>query len=167
MMLTTKETVKNLKGVIWKKTSIEGVYACNYGIFFNIRTKRFSKAQRYKKGYYVVINRKTYNAARIMYEAFNGAIPDGFVVYSTLRLKDLDIHHLKAIPKSEFAAIAGSCNSVNQMVEVRDLENNYIGTFRSYRKAATILHISYQTVMEYANGKVKKPMYQIKKIRGN
>lgn len=67
--------------------------------------------------------------------------------------------NLEVICLRELGKRTGHISKSQRVVEVKD--NEIIRDWPSARKAAKDLFISYQTVMDYCNKKVKKPMYSL------
>ena len=66
---------------------------------------------------------------------------------------------IKFLILEELGKRTGHISKSKRVVEVKD--NEIIRDWRSARTAAKDLFVSYQTVMDYCNKKVQKPMYNL------
>ena len=67
--------------------------------------------------------------------------------------------NLEIVSLEELGKRTGHISKSKRVVEVKD--NEIIRDWRSARTAAKDLFVSYQTVMDYCNKKVQKPMYNL------
>ena len=117
--------------------------------------------RRDKKGsdYYVF---KAYGSevtlARAMWETFIGKIPSDHRIIHKNGIKTMNgIDNLACVPLERLGSLTGGKTRITQTVVDLDSGKTYIGT----RAAGKMLHISRQTVSDYCNNKVKKPMYNL------
>ena len=105
---------------------------------------------------------KEYGAHILVWKAFNGTIPKGYIVArKTGILLEIQLHNLYLITKSEWGKKTGHRSASYEVIELDD-SGNEINSWRSARRAAKDLHCSYQTVMNICNKKVKKPLFNLK-----
>lgn len=135
----------------------------NFGRF-RYKTK---KGYRYLKpfkdhGIYIVkINYKTYNCARLVAQAFIRRLKDNEVVFHKNNITwDNYYRNLEIITRQQSGKRTGNMSNARRVVEVENGE--IVRTWVSARQAGKKLFISYQTVADYCNGKIKKPMYNLK-----
>ncbi|WP_373124755.1 HNH endonuclease [Blautia producta] len=112
----------------------------------------------------VKIHVKEVKLARIVYETFNGPVPDGFaVIHRNKVFTDNALVNLKVISCEELGILYGGRTTMRRLVYCYDNQCIYKGT----REAAAALHISRQTVSDYCNNRVKKPMFRLRWINNN
>ena len=78
------------------------------------------------------------------------------------------VDNLCVMTKKHLGRLTGH-KATSEAVAVRDKRTGEIKKYRSVRRAAVALCCSYQTVLDYMNGKVKNSVlsdYQIKKLSG-
>lgn len=96
-------------------------------------------------------------AAKIILLTFRGRCPDGMVPYHKNGIKfDNRLDNLGYITKQALGAKTGF-KSRSQSVFKVDLDGEAVEVYYSAREAARKNHMSYQTVMNRCNGRVKKP----------
>ncbi len=96
--------------------------------------------------------------ARAMWETYKGEIPKGYMIIHKNGIKTMNhIGNLACVSKPKNGHITGGRTRRTQQVINLDTGKIYQGT----RQAGKALHISRQTVSEYCNGRVKKPMYNL------
>jgi len=148
----------------------EGCYSCNQlGEVFRHWKRRPAKqiTPVFKKNMYVVrlsneLGRKEFNLARIIYETWIGEIPYGMVVAKIGGvLQNCHVNNLKLIGLRERGRMTGAMAS-SKPVELLDENGIVIDSWSSARKASKDLFMSYQTVVDYCNRKVKKPMMKLR-----
>lgn len=159
--------VENLKGEYWKQYKDTGYYFSNMG-----RVKRINKNKKErlltpvkkipKKGsskFIIKIYGKEKTLAQIIYELFNGPIPKGYaVVHRNKVISDNSAINLMVLSAEKLGIVFGGQSSKRRLVY--DIDNNVF--YKGTREAAKALHISRQTVSDYCNGKVKKPVVNIR-----
>lgn len=167
MNKTDKVKVKDLKGEIWKRYEDTNYYFSNMG-----RAKKIYKSGKErllhpyrvvpKKGswrYVIKINGKENTFAPIIYRLFNGVIPDDHVVIHRNKvLSDNSAINLKTMPRTMLGTLYGGRTSKRKLVYCFDNKKIYKGT----REAAKDLNINRQSICDYCNRKVKKPLYRLK-----
>ena len=130
---------------IWKSIEYDPRYqVSNYGRFRKKNPKngyRYLKPFRKGNLFQVKIKDKDMNCARLVANAFIKQLS-----------KEDRVYHKN---KNE----SGHISKSQRVVEVKGDE--IIRDWPSARKAAKDLYISYQTVMDYCNNKVKKPMFNL------
>ena len=95
----------------------------------------------------------------IMWETFKGSIPKGYiVVHKNGCITMNDIYNLELITPEEAGKRYGGKTRLTRRVINKDNGKVYTGT----RQAGEALNISRQTVSDYCNNKIKKPMYNLK-----
>lgn len=76
--------------------------------------------------------------------------------------KHVKATNLEWVSARECGRLTGYTLERSKVVERLDAEGNVIATYRSARDAAKHLYISYQTVLDYCNKKVAKPLYELR-----
>lgn len=105
--------------------------------------------------------------ARVIWETFKGPIPPGYLVVRKLSiLNENGILNLRLRTKSQHGKRTGP-TSRSKAVVLLDAEGLIIDSWSSARKAAKDLFVSYQTVMDVCNGKVKKPIINVRWSKGS
>lgn len=157
-------TIENLKGELWKNY-IDNYYFSNRG-----RVKRIGKSKEWlinpyikasKKGHkklIVKIKGKEVTVSNAVYRLFVGNIPNNYrVIHRNNVFTDNDFINLQLVSLYELGKITGCRNSKRRLIYDADHDCYY----KSTREAAKKLFISRQTVSDYCNKKVKKPMYDL------
>lgn len=104
----------------------------------------------------VKIHDKECNARRIVWEAFKGKIPDGYVIRSKGGFRSVcDLYSLECVPFTESCKWGG----IAHRRYIKDKRSGRI--YYGAREAAEALFISRQTVCAYCNNKIKKPAYDL------
>lgn len=148
----------------------EGRYSATESgkIFHHYKSVTPRELKGYLKGnsYCVKLNGKEYNFNRIIWETFKGPIPEGYLVTRKLNILDQNyLANLQLKTKAEHGKKTGP-KAKSKAVVLMDENGNVIDSWTSARKAAKDLFCSYQTVMDYCNKKVKKPMINVRWERG-
>lgn len=149
---------------IWKSIEYDNRYqVSNYGHFRKKNPKngyRYLSPFRKKNLFLVKIKDKDFNCARLVANAFIKPLTKQDRVYHKNRMEfDNDYKNLQVISLKELGKRTGHMSKSQRVVEIRN--NEIIKSWGSARKAAKDLFVSYQTVMDYCNGKVKSPMYNL------
>lgn len=149
---------------IWKPIEYDTRYqVSNYGRFRKrnpINGYRYLKPFRKKNLFQVKIKDKDFNCARLVANAFIKHLTPTDRVYHKNRYEDDNrVYNLEVINLHELGKRTGHISKSQRVVEVKD--NEIVRDWPSARKAAKDLYISYQTVMDYCNKKVKKPMFNL------
>lgn len=86
-------------------------------------------------------------------------IPDGYtIVHRNMVQSDNAAVNLKAVSRNELGVLYGGRTRMRKLVY--DIEKNCF--YKGTREAGKALNISRQTVSDYCNGKVKKPMFKLR-----
>ena len=84
-------------------------------------------------------------------------LPDGYVLYhKNGDLSDNTLHNLRPISRKELGKITGA-QAGRKPVKKIDADGNAVAFYSSIRAAARANFMSYQTVSDRCNNKVKKP----------
>lgn len=109
---------------------------------------------------------KEYTFQRIIWETFKGPIPPGYLVTRKIAvLTENGMHNLRLRTKQQHGKKTGALARSKQ-VELLNEKGEIIDSWSSARKAAKELYFSYQTIMDYCNQKVKKPLVNVRWARG-
>lgn len=104
----------------------------------------------------IKIHQKEVNARRLVWETFNGAIPEGYIVRNKHGYKTMcDIYNLECVPRIKEQRLGGMARGKR----VKDKDTGRI--YKSARTAEKYLHISAQSICDYCNGRIKKPLYNL------
>lgn len=150
-----------------------GYQVSNQGRFRRIRKmtpyiiKPYPKARYDKHGqknrimYEIKISDKTISASRIVAELFVNKPSELHNVIEIINgnPKDIRAENLRWITKHEMATNTGYSPKRSKPVMLKKQDEEKI--YRSARSAAKDLNLSYQTVLDYCNGKVKKPVLNL------
>lgn len=112
--------------------------------------------------YEIKLSDKTVTAVRVVAEVF---VPKPSEIHNVVEIingknKDIRAENLRWITKHELATKTGY--SKKRSKEVILSTHNGETKFRSARNAAIHLNLSYQSILDYCHGRVKKPIYQIR-----
>lgn len=154
--------------VIPFRTGVKGTYfVTSHGKFYVVYNK--SKKKRYLKPYlkdgdFVVrIYDKVYLCKNLIAKLFISEYKSGDVVLlKDNRKNNLKVDNLVVIPKEIYAMKTGPL-SRSQAVGLFE-NNKIVKRWSSARKCAKDMYCSCQTIMDYCNGKVKKPMFDVRWI---
>lgn len=149
---------------IWKKIKYDPRYqVSNYGRFRKENPKngyRYLKPFRKHNLFLVKIKDKDMNCARLVANAFIKPLTPKDRVYHKNRFEnDNRYQNLEVVSLEKLGKLTGHISRSQRVVEVKN--NDIVRDWPSARKAAKDLYISYQTVMDYCNKKVQKPMYNL------
>lgn len=149
---------------IWKSIEYDPRYqVSNYGRFRKKNPKngyRYLKPFRKGNLFQVKIKDKDMNCARLVANAFIKQLAkEDRVYHKNKNESDNYYRNLEIVTLKELGKRTGHISKSQRVVEVKDDE--IIRDWPSARKAAKDLYISYQTVMDYCNNKVKKPMFNL------
>lgn len=150
----------------WKSIDYDPRYeVSNLGRF---RKKNKVKGYRYLKPFrkwkrpifVIKINGKEFSCARLVASKFIRPLKEGEVVHHKNRLEfDNYYRNLEIMSKKKCGEITGFVSGCRRVVLI---ENGKIKkSWRSTRKAQKELFVSRETISNYCNGKVKKPMYNL------
>lgn len=161
-----------LKGEIWKQYRDTPYYASNCGRIKHVyksgkeRLLTPFKIKQQKGSSYMAIkiHSTVMKLAIVIYESFNGPVPKNYaVVHRNRVISDNNLVNLKVVSRRELGLLYGGRTSMRRLIYCLDNKKIYKGT----REAAKDLHISRQTVSDYCNNRVKKPMYQLRWMKDN
>lgn len=149
---------------IWKSIDYDLRYQVScYGRFRKknlVNGYRYLKPFRKKNQYLIKIRDKDMNCARLVANAFVKKLNSSDrVVHKNRVPNDNYYQNLEVISLQELGKRTGYISKSRRVVEV--VNNEIIRDWPSARKAAKDLFISYQTVIDYCNKKVKKPMFNL------
>lgn len=159
-----------LKGEIWKQYRDTPYYASNFGRIKHVYKSGkerlltpFKIKQRKGSSYMAIkIHSTVTKLAIVVYESFNGPVPENYaVVHRNRVVSDNNLVNLKLVTRKELGTLFGGRTSTRKLIYCADNKKIYKGT----REAAKDLHISRQTVSDYCNNRVKKPMYRLRWMR--
>ncbi len=148
----------------WKSIPYDVRYqVSNFGRFRKKNPKngyRYLKPFRKQNLFIVKIKDKDMNCARLVANASIKPLSRKDRVYHKNGL-EFDNHYknLKIVTLKELGKLTGYISKSQRVVQIEKQE--IIKEWPSARKAAKELFVSYQTVMDYCNGKVQKPMYKL------
>ena len=166
---------------IWKTFTTDGIIkyeASNLGRFRRVGKRKTTYLKPYKRScverknyknraHTVIIatsfnrKKKEYNCKKLLAELFIRKLKTGEVVISMnndsfdLRVKNLFITTTKNLGK-----ITGGKSSRSRKINYYD-NIGFRTTYSSARSLAKKLNVSYQTVLDIANGKTKKPKFNV------
>lgn len=99
---------------------------------------------------------KDVNVAQMIYITHIGAIPDGFsVVHKNGSFMDNNVNNLKLLSRKELGSKYGVMSKKKSVVKISS-DGEEIEIYYSAREAARKNFMSYQTIIDHCNGKVKK-----------
>lgn len=151
----------------WKSISNSNYEVSNYG-----RVRRFYKYKyRYLKTFrksstqiiklHINGKYKNYNVAKLVVESFKRKLnPNEVVYHKNGIISDNQLSNLEIITRSDAGKRTG-WQSGRKSVVMLDEEGIIKEIFKGTRDAANKLFISRQTVSDYCNKKVKKPIYEL------
>lgn len=147
----------------WKKIEYDKRYqVSNLGRFRKTLKNGYRYLKPFKKHelYVVKIKDKELNAARLVANAFIKPLKENEQVYHKNHLSfDNFYRNLEVLSPQELGKRTGHISKSKRVVEVKN--NEITREWRSSRVAAKKLFISRQTVSDYCNNKVKKPMFNL------
>ena len=105
---------------------------------------------------------------RVVWMAFKGPIPDGHLVVRKTKIRTMNgMQNLKLRSKTQHGKKTGAL-AASKAVILMDEDGQLLDSWPSARKAAKDLFVSYQTVMDICNGKIKrKPIVNVRWARKN
>lgn len=149
----------------WKIIEYDSRYqVSNFGRFRKQTNAEYRYLKPYQKQgrliYVIKINGKEHNCARLVAHYHIRPLLQNERVYHKNKMNsDNFVRNLKIVSLKELGKMTGHLSKSQSVVEV---ENGKVKRrWDSARKSAKDLYVSYQTVMDYCNGKVKKPMYNL------
>lgn len=146
----------------WKNIENTGYQVSNFGRFRKWQKKnyRYLKPFNHQGVYVIKINGKPKSCARLVANYHIRPVKENEVVYHKNKLEfDNFVRNLKIISREELGKKTGHISNCRRVVEIKN--NEIIREWRSARRAAKELYVSYQTVSDYCNNKVTKPIYNL------
>ena len=163
MKCTNFRESQTIPNEMWKLIEYDTRYqVSNYGRFRKKLKNDYRYLKPFRKGnlFQVKIKDKDFNCARLVANAFIKTLTKEDRVYHKNKLEnDNNWRNLEVVSLKELGKRTGHISKSQRVVEVKD--NEIIRDWSSARKAAKDLYVSYQTVMDYCNKKVKKPMFNL------
>lgn len=167
MIKPISEKEKKYKDEIWQSILNSKYEVSNYGRFRKFYKYRYRYLKTFRKGALQIIKLhiagkgKDYNVAKLVMESFNRKLEQNEVVYHKNGIiSDNKLSNLEIITRSEAGKRTGWQSHRKGIVMLDD--NGVISKiFKGTRDAANKLFISRQTVSDYCNKKVEKPMYRL------
>lgn len=149
---------------IWKSIEYDLRYqVSNYGRFRKKNPKngyRYLKPFRKKNLFLVKIKDKDFNCARLVADHFIKKLSATDRVYHKNKMEnDNRVYNLRIVSLQELGKLTGHISKSQRVVKIKN--NEIVRDWPSARKAAKDLFVSYQTVMDYCNNKVKFPMFNL------
>lgn len=137
-----------------------------YQINFYAKIRRVLKNGRYKElcGYVkksngrhaVKLNCKEYVVMHLMRDTFIGALPDGYVLYHKNGCITEDaLYNIGMIKRCELGRLTGRRNNCETSIVKINSNGEIIDFYKSVREAGRKNFMSYQTILDRINGKVK------------
>lgn len=148
-------------------------YATKSGKIFNVYksgNKRELKGYRRANVYCVKLTDTSGHCKelmfnRIIWETFKGPIPNGYIVTrKTSVLTENSLQNLRVVSKKQHGAKTGPKSRSKEVVLLND-DGEIVNFWTSARKAAKDLFVSHQTVNDVCNGKVQKPLINVRWAR--
>ena len=161
--------IENLKGELWKQYRDTDYHFSSYGRVKRIYRHKERLLKPYKVSrrngselWVVKVYGKETPVSRTVYELFIGTVPEGYnIIHRNKVQSDNAAVNLKAVSKKELGTLYGGRTRMQRLIY--DMENKCF--YKGTREAGKALHISRQTVSDYCNGKVKKPMFRLRWAR--
>lgn len=141
-------------------------YDGKYQINFYGQVKRVLKNNKFKilSGYVkssnrrlvVKLNGKERTVLSLMRDTFIGELPRGYVLYHKNGiLTDPELNNIGIITRSELGKLTGTWNDCSFPVVKINSDGEIVDFYKSAREAGRKNYMSYQTIMDRVNGKVK------------
>lgn len=128
----------------------------------NIELKGYHKGNLYCVKLSNGVGYKEMPFQRVVWMAFKGQIPDGYLVVRKTKILTMNgMNNLRLRSKSQHGKKTGPMSNSKE-VELLDNQGEVVDSWPSARKAALDLYVSYQTVMDICNGKVKRPILNVR-----
>lgn len=151
----------------WKEICNSNYEVSNYGRFRRKYKYKYRYLKTFRKGSLQIIKltikgkAKDYNVAKLVVESFVRKLKDNEVVYHRNGIiSDNQLSNLEITTRSDAGKRTG-WQSHRKGIVMLDSEGIISKVFKGTRDAADKLFISRQTVSDYCNGKVSKPMYKL------
>lgn len=151
----------------WNSIENSNYEVSNYGRFRRKYKYKYRYLKIFRKGSLQIIKLtiegkgKDYNVAKLVVESFVRKLkPDECVYHKNGIISDNKLSNLEILTRSEAGRRTG-WQSHRKGIVMLDNEGIISKVFKGTRDAADKLFISRQTVSDYCNGKVEKPMYKL------
>lgn len=149
---------------LWKSIEYDTRYQVScYGNFRKKNPKngyRYLKPFRKHNMFMIKIKDKDMNCARLVANAFIKKLNKEDRIYHKNKIESDNYYgNLKVVSLRELGKLTGHISKSQRVVEIKN--NEIVRDWSSARKAAKDLFISYQTVADYCNNKVKNPMFNL------
>lgn len=152
-----------IRNEVWKNIDYDSRYqVSNFGRIRKKITKGYRYLKPFRKGnkFIVKIGKKELTVARLVANYFIKKLEKDDCVYHKNKLENDNFYrNLEIISRQELNKRVGHLSKSKRVVEVKNGE--IVRQWRSGRTAAKDLFVLYQTVMDYCNKKVQKPMYNL------
>lgn len=152
---------------VWKKVYNSRYEASNYGRFRKLNKYNYSEIKTYRKRAICVVKltingkRRYYNVAKMIVELFIRVLKENEVVYHKNGIiSDNRLANLEIITRSEAGRRTG-WQSHRKAIIMLDKDGVIEKVFKGTREASKELFINRQTICDYCNKKVKKPIYNL------
>lgn len=152
---------------IWKEIEDSNYEVSNRGRFRRKYKHKYRYLKTFRKGSLQIIKltinckRKDYNVAKLIVEAFVRKLNDGEVVYHKNGIiSDNKLSNLEITTKVEAGRRTG-WQSHRKGIVMLDDKGIISRVFKGTRDASDKLFISRQTVCDYCNKRVKRPLYEL------
>lgn len=149
-----KFDLKLLEQDSWKTTSIaENIKVNNEGCFINTQTGYVVTGSKRNDYIRININNHHYSAHRLVWEAFNGPIPEGMVIdHIDGNRSNNALSNLRLVTQSENMSNAQTNGHKGQVkISQYDLKGNFIATYDSIRRAADAINGNEVAIKDAAN----------------
>lgn len=137
-------------------------------IFRVLNNGKTRQLKGYKKGQYYCVKltgedgTKEKQFQRVIWETFNGSIPNGYVVFrKSGHISNNALDNLAIRSKRQQGKLTGA-TARSKKVELLNDKGEVVEAWTSARKAAKALHCSDQTIIDYCNQKIAKPMFNVR-----
>lgn len=156
--------------VRWRQHPIfKNYYGSDTGLVWSANRKRLLSPYKLahknssKKGYWISLTKepgkwgRQYKLSRFIAECWFNITPDQMVAHKDRNKFNNDINNLVIATKSQLGKATGHMAKGRRVARLND-QGQVIKVWRSARACALDLGVSYQTVLDYVNGKlVRKP----------
>lgn len=151
----------------WRQHPLhKNYYLSENGDIWSSRYGRLLKPMIYPDGYYIHIKTKRIKLSRLVAEAWLNLNQNQVVIHKNRNKFDNDLFNLIITDRSTLGKITGHlAKSKKSHMIAKYINDRPVKIWRSARSAAKDLGVSYQTVLDYANGKVKKTKFDLRKYQ--
>ena len=162
-MLRNKEKFIERSNEYWKTIDYDNRYqVSNYGNFRKQIKNGYRYLKSFRKGnhFIIKIRDKEFTCARLVANYFIKHLESNDRVYHINKIESDNYYkNLKIVNLVELGKLTGHISKSKRVVEIKN--NEIERAWSSARKCALELFVSYQTVMDYCNKKVKYPMFHL------